>query len=109
MALKLYTSVKLGLKLKVRKFFEDNSYVCRSYRGKTVWVVSEQIIQERHGISFNSVKNFFSRENSRTRLCAEGQDSKFTPKIGISETIKKKKSMRKFEHIPNKIYHRFKD
>ena len=33
--LKFYTSVVKGLKLKVRKF-GDNSYVCRSYWGKTV-------------------------------------------------------------------------
>ena len=35
MAWKLYTSVGKGLKLKVRKFLEANSYVSRSYRGKT--------------------------------------------------------------------------
>ena len=34
--LKFYTSVAKGLKLKVRKFLGGaNSYVCRSYRGKT--------------------------------------------------------------------------
>ena len=30
-----YANVAKGLKLKVRKVFWDNSYVCRSYRGKT--------------------------------------------------------------------------
>ena len=34
--LEFYTSVAKGLKLKVRKFFRANSYVCRSYRGKLV-------------------------------------------------------------------------
>ena len=32
--LKFYTSVAKGLKLKVRKFWGTNFYVCRSYRGK---------------------------------------------------------------------------
>ena len=35
MTSKLYTNVAKGLKLKVRKVFGDNSYVCRSYKGKT--------------------------------------------------------------------------
>ena len=35
MALKVYTSVGKRLKLKVRKFLGINSYVCRSYKGKT--------------------------------------------------------------------------
>ena len=36
MALKFYTSVAKGLKLKVREFCcGANSYICRSYRGKT--------------------------------------------------------------------------
>ena len=34
-ALKFYTSVTKGLKLKIRKFWGANFYVCRSYRGKT--------------------------------------------------------------------------
>ena len=33
--LKFYTSLSKGSKLKVRKFWRANSYVCRSYRGKT--------------------------------------------------------------------------
>ena len=33
--LKFYTSVKKELKLKVRKFWAANSYVCRSYREET--------------------------------------------------------------------------
>ena len=33
--LKSYSSVEKGLKLKVRKFLGANSYVCRSYKGKT--------------------------------------------------------------------------
>ena len=33
--LTFYNSVAKGLKLKVRKFFGANSYVCKSYRGKT--------------------------------------------------------------------------
>ena len=35
MTFKFYTSVAIGLKLTVRKFLEANSFVCRSYRGKT--------------------------------------------------------------------------
>ena len=35
MVLKLCPSVVKGLKLKVRKFFGANSYVCESYKGKT--------------------------------------------------------------------------
>ena len=35
MTLKFYSSVGKGLKLKVRKIFGVNSYVCRSYRGRT--------------------------------------------------------------------------
>ena len=35
MTLKLYTSVEKVLKHKVRKFFGANSYICRSYMGKT--------------------------------------------------------------------------
>ena len=33
--LKLYTSVGKGLKLKSQKYLGANSYICRSYRGKT--------------------------------------------------------------------------
>ena len=33
--MKFYTSVAIDLKLKMWKFWETNSYVCRSYRGKT--------------------------------------------------------------------------
>ena len=35
MALKLYTSVSKEFKLKVRKFWGANSYVCKSYMGET--------------------------------------------------------------------------
>ena len=35
MALKFYTGVAKGLKLKVRKFWGASSYVCRTYMGKT--------------------------------------------------------------------------
>ena len=35
MALKFYTIVAKGLKLTVKKILGTNSYVCRSYRGKT--------------------------------------------------------------------------
>ena len=34
MVLKFYTSVTEGLKISGRKFLDDNSYVCRSERGK---------------------------------------------------------------------------
>ena len=35
MALNVYASTGKGLKLKLRKFWGTNSYVCRGYRGKT--------------------------------------------------------------------------
>ena len=35
MALKLYDSVAIELKLKLKNFLGDKSYVCRSYMGKT--------------------------------------------------------------------------
>ena len=35
MNLKSYISVEKGLRLKVRKLFGANSYVCRSYSGET--------------------------------------------------------------------------
>ena len=33
--MKFYTGVAIDLKLKIRKFWETNSYDSRSYRGKT--------------------------------------------------------------------------